>query len=67
MTLKNQLQILHQFNIVHFDVTTNNIAFSREFNCHIFIDYGLSLLIKESPGYLTKMNSYRGTYLYCSP
>lgn len=48
--LKEKLRILHAFNIVHLDIKPENIAFSPAYNEYVFIDFGLSRIIKEGKG-----------------
>ena len=44
--LKRKLHFLHQFNIVHLDIKPSNIAFSKRLNSFVFLDFGLSKMIK---------------------
>ena len=56
---------MHAVNLVHIDIKPLNIAFSNLRKKHVFLDFGLSRLIKEKPGFKTKTN-FRGTINYCS-
>jgi len=44
--MKTLLKKLHLLNIVHLDIKPSNIMFSKQFNKFVFIDFGLSDLIK---------------------
>jgi len=57
---------MHRFNIVHFDIKPENIMFSPTFKKAVFIDFGLSEIIKESFGHKS-LFKFRGTLEYCSP
>ena len=63
--LKNKLQLLHAFNIVHLDIKPENIAYSPAYNEYVFIDFGLSRIIKETRGQKT-ISSFSGSFNYCS-
>jgi len=56
---------MHQYKIIHFDIKQGNIMFSQYFNKYIYLDFGLSEIIKESPGNKSLFN-FRGTIDYCS-
>lgn len=56
---------MHSAKFVHVDIKPSNIAFSNFFNKHIFIDFGLSDIIKETYGKRT-ITKFRGTVFYCS-
>ena len=43
--------VLHQRNIVHFDIKPDNIMWSDYFKGEIFIDFGLSEIINGEPGF----------------
>ena len=64
--LKELLGILHNYNIIHFDIKPDNICFSSEYNKVVFIDFGLSEIIKERLGYKTLVN-FRGSPQFCGP
>ena len=40
--LKEQLRIMHEFKIIHFDIKPENIVFSRYYDKLVFIDFGFS-------------------------
>jgi len=48
--LKKSLLKLHLFNIIHFDIKPDNIGFSNHFKKWVFLDFGLTKIIKERPG-----------------
>lgn len=52
---------MHFFKIIHFDIKPSNIAFSNTFKRWVFIDFGLSEVIKESLGFTSEV-SFRGTF-----
>jgi serine/threonine protein kinase len=57
---------LHALKIIHFDIKLENIAFSPAFDKYVFIDFGLSKIIRQSFGFKS-LTSFRGTYSNCSP
>lgn len=50
---------------MHLDIKPPNIAYSVFYEKCVFIDFGLSLLIKNEVGYKTYSN-FAGTLSYCS-
>ncbi len=56
---------MHSLKIVHCDIKPQNIAFSPNFDDLIFLDFGLTRIIKERAGEKT-MTAFMGTYLYVS-
>lgn len=56
---------MHSLGFIHIDIKPSNISFSVIRNSHVFLDYGLSKLIKEKPGEKTE-TTFRGTISYCS-
>jgi serine/threonine protein kinase len=52
--------------IVHQDIKPDNIMFSPIFKELVFIDYGVSKIIREVPGQRT-LTRFVGTLDYCSP
>lgn len=64
--LRNSLRILHSLHIAHCDVKTNNILFSPSFRKLVFIDFGVSRLLSETPGYTTPTR-FVGTLETSSP
>ncbi len=56
---------MHALRIVHCDIKPQNIAFSPHFGKVIFIDFGLTRIIKERVGEKTT-TAFMGTYLYVS-
>jgi serine/threonine protein kinase len=64
--LKEKLWTMHQLNIIHFDIKPDNIVISGELDEPVFIDFGLSEIVKEDCG-LKSFCAFRGTPNYCSP
>lgn len=56
---------MHSLNFIHFDIKPPNIAYSGLRAKHVFIDYGMSKLIKEKPGFKTR-TGFKGTLAFCS-
>jgi serine/threonine protein kinase len=48
---------------MHMDINPNNVMFSRSMQKIVFIDFGLSEIIKEDCGFET-LTFYRGTPNY---
>lgn len=63
--ITDNLYTMHSFRIIHGDIKLENIMWSPNHKKNVFIDFGLSKLIKEKPGEMT-FTFYFGTYLYCS-
>jgi len=59
------LRILHLIKIIHFDIKPENIGYSRHFKKFVFLDLGLSKIIKESQGNKT-LTKFRGSLYFCS-
>ena len=51
---------------MHLDVKNENIGFSFGHNKFVFIDYGLTEIVREELGYKTSI-TYRGSLGYSSP
>jgi serine/threonine protein kinase len=64
--LKQELEIMHCFKIIHADIKPENVAFSYKLGKAVFIDFGLSLISKEKVGLKTNI-SFRGSPKYCCP
>ena len=61
-----KLNIIHSFQLVHLDIKPSNIMYSHSSSQLVFIDFGLSKLIKESRGFKTK-SEFAGSIGYCGP
>ena len=60
-TLYDSLSLMHSFGIVHGDVKPENIMWSPSFKKNVFIDFGLSTVVKEKPGQKT-YTGFCGTF-----
>ena len=63
--LKPSLRMMHSLSIIHGDIKNENIMWSNRFNKNVFVDFGLSLFLKENIGTKT-YTSFFGTFIYCS-
>ena len=59
------LALLHYLHIVHIDIKPENIMLSPTYRKPVFIDFGLSKIVKEKVGFKT-LTSYAGTINFCS-
>jgi len=41
---------MHSLGIVHGDIKPENIMFSKDYNKNIFVDFGMTCVLKEKPG-----------------
>ena len=57
---------MHRLQLMHQDIKPENILFSPSLNRLVFIDFGLSRLVKETQG-ATSLSNFSGSYNYCSP
>jgi serine/threonine protein kinase len=57
---------MHCFKIIHADIKPENVAFSPKLGKAVFLDFGLSMIIKEKLGLKTNI-SFRGSPKYCCP
>lgn len=48
--MKSSLKLLHSLRIIHNDIKFDNILFSERLGKIVFIDFGLSELVKENLG-----------------
>jgi serine/threonine protein kinase len=39
---------MHSIHFIHMDIKKDNVAFSNSFNKYVFIDFGLSKLIRQN-------------------
>lgn len=62
--LPSSLQMMHQMRIVHGDIKPENIMWSPQFQKNVFLDFGLSRLLKETMGSKT-VTTFSGTYRFC--
>lgn len=63
--LKRALKRLHLLQIIHFDIKMENVCYSYARKCFIFIDFGLSKIVKETQGEKTR-TFFRGSIQFCS-
>lgn len=56
---------MHSIGFVHLDIKPDNIAFSDKLQKHVFIDFGLSSLIKQKRGEKS-LTFFVGTLKYSS-
>jgi serine/threonine protein kinase len=56
---------LHQYKVMHMDITPENIMFSRRLNKPVFIDFGFSNIIPQMCGFKT-YTEFKGTPQYSS-
>jgi serine/threonine protein kinase len=52
-------------HLIHFDIKPANISFSGYYNRAVFLDFGLSEVIKEQKGIKT-LTGFRGSFAFCS-
>jgi len=64
--LRQLLATMHRWNIIHYDIKPDNICFSSEYNKIVFIDFGLSDIVKEGLGFKSLV-SFRGSPQFCGP
>ena len=64
--LYESLALMHKLHIVHQDIKPENIMYSPSKNRMVFIDFGLSTVIKEDIG-MKKMTEFVGNIEHCSP
>ena len=60
-TLYDSISLMHSFGIVHGDVKPENIMWSPSLQKNVFIDFGLSRVVKEKPGQKT-YTGFFGTF-----
>lgn len=63
--LKNDLKKMHFLKIIHGDIKPENIMWSPSYQKNIFIDFGMSKVVKENIGQKS-FTSFFGTYNFCS-
>lgn len=56
---------MHSIGFVHVDIKPANIAYSHYHNSYVFIDFGISKIIKQKLGEKKNMK-FEGTLAYCS-
>lgn len=56
---------MHSLKVVHRDIKPDNIMYSKSFKKHVFIDFGGSILLKESIGQKS-LTKFLGTTGFCS-
>lgn len=60
------LKFMHSLNIIHGDIKPENILWSHMQNKFVFVDFGYSKSLKESPGTMVSAQ-YFGTLAYSCP
>jgi serine/threonine protein kinase len=63
--MKRNLLVMHSLKICHMDISPKNIMYSSTFKKWVFIDFGLSKMVKENIDKKTYTN-FCGTCEYCS-
>ena len=56
---------MHSINFVHCDIKPDNIMFSPTYRSLVFIDFGLSNIVREPIGFKSKTR-YKGTLNFSS-
>jgi serine/threonine protein kinase len=62
--MKRNLLVMHSLKICHMDISQKNIMYSLTFKKWVFIDFGLSRIVKENPDEKS-YTGFCGTYAYC--
>ncbi len=62
--IKLSLKKMHLLDLIHFDIKPSNLMFSDTLQKIIFIDFGLSSIIKQKIGQKT-LTGFKGTLAYC--
>jgi serine/threonine protein kinase len=63
--MKRNLLLMHSLKICHMDVSPKNIMYSPTFEKWVFIDFGLSRIVKENINEKS-FTGFCGTYEFCS-
>lgn len=63
--LQSKLLKMHAIKFIHMDIKEDNICFSNIKKDYVFIDYGLSKIIKEDVG-RKSLTHFFGTASHCS-
>ncbi len=48
------VRMMHIMQIIHKDIKPANIIYSKTYNKVVLIDYGISHIVKQQQGYLSK-------------
>ena len=51
---------MHRFGMIHMDINTSNLMWSRRKQKPVFIDFGFSRVVREECGFKT-LTSFKGT------
>ena len=62
--LKENLLKMHQLNVIHSDIKPANVMFSVSYGKNVFLDFGVSEVVKEEVWEPT-LTKFKGTYEYC--
>jgi serine/threonine protein kinase len=57
---------MHRVKMLHLDIKPDNVCFSPFFNKFVFIDFGLSRMVREDLGEKSK-SQFVGSLQFCSP
>jgi serine/threonine protein kinase len=63
--MKRNLLVMHSLKICHMDASPKNIMYSPTFDKWVFIDFGLSKMVKENIDEKS-FTAFCGTYVFCS-
>ena len=64
--LKKSLRTFHKMGLIHCDIKEENIAYNSHIGRWVFIDYGLSLFVKEKLSEKTQTR-FQGNFRNASP
>jgi serine/threonine protein kinase len=63
--LSISLKKIHEFQIAHMDIKTENVLYCKSLKKLVFIDFGFAEVVKYRLGYMGKQN-FKGSLFYCS-
>ncbi len=61
--MKRNIRVLHELHIIHYDIKPENFLYSNKYEKPVFIDFGLSSVIKQELGELRE-TIFKGTFYY---